>query len=695
VLAQPIAIVTRQHAADLAIAFALLLFALITGERYVTLVQGNGVAPEFYQAEFGPAVLVACGHPYANPNLTHLPALESFLTRRADRFDCGELPAAVVTSPLSGPQATWKYLLLSAAATWRAQGEVTWVGLRWMSAILLGLTALSSYVLLRLLGGRTLAVIGALAVVTSPLHLRYLLHIRDYSKAPFMILIGAGLAVLLMRRLTTRSLAAWSAGLGLLTGVAMGFRNDIIIVIPAFVVAAVYAAAQSDRQRVLRAAAAVGAAAIGLVVAAYPLLGAYGRGGGASMSHVALLGLAPTFDIALGVERSPLYGFGHGYNDSSVALMVADVAYRHQSHHAPIDAYDAAYDKAADAIADGVVETMPADIWVRGLASIAKVFELPASTHEDIEPAPFVTGALGAFHQWRASIVRGRETAILAITVLAILVAAARAPLAGVVMMALVCYFAAYPALQFHERHYFHLNIIPIAAVVYLIASAVDGVRALVRGTASRIDRATVVGTLRGAAVAIAALLALTVAPLLLLRQWQESRVARLIEQYAGAPRQAVTWTTRDTGDGLVAVDITGMPAAQRSDASPRTVQSEYLAFGFDATGCPSDWPLHLRYNPAGSPVFARALQIHATSKVQVLVPVYFFRSEPGIDGQTPHTVFRFEGVAVPSASSGCLKTVERVTDIASSALMIDLVVPEQWRSVRRHEILPGLEPAW
>jgi hypothetical protein len=694
-LAQSIAIVSRQHAADLAIAVALFLSALIVGERYIRSLQVNGVAAEFYQAEFGPAVLVACGRPYTNPNLVHVPALDAFLARRADRFDCGGLPETPVAVPLTGPQATWKYLLLSAAATWRVQGEVTWAGLRWMSAILLGLTAVSSYALLRQIGGRTLAVIGALAVVTSPLHLRYLLHIRDYSKAPFMILLGAGLMALVMRRHQLKPLALWSAAFGLVSGIAIGFRNDLIIVLPAFVMAAVVAACRAERGRGVRAAAALGAAGAAFLIAALPLVGAYSRGGGAGMSHVALLGFAANFDTALGIGRSPLYGFGHRYNDSSVALMVADVAYRHQGHRAPIAAYDAAYDRAADALAGSIVETMPADLWVRGLASIVKVFALPASTHEDTEPAPFVTGALAGVQQWRASVVRGRETAILFATVLAILIAAARAPQAGLLLIALVCYFAAYPALQFHERHYFHLNIIPIAAAVYLAASARTGARALAAGAARRIERGAIINACLRTGVAVTAALVVTALPLLLLREWQEPRVSALVAHYATAPREAVSWTARNTNDNLVALDIAGLPAAQRSEASPRTVQTEYLAIAIDPSGCPSDWPLHLRYNAAGSPVFGRQLRIHAEGATQVFVPVYFFRSEPGLDGYTPHTEFRFEGVAVPATASDCVTTIERVTDIAAMPLMIDLVVPAQWQSVRRYESLATWGTTW
>ena len=60
---------------------------------YVPRFVAAGGKPWFYQEEFGPAVMMACGRGYVNPDPATAPALDSFLQRTRDSFSCSDLGA--------------------------------------------------------------------------------------------------------------------------------------------------------------------------------------------------------------------------------------------------------------------------------------------------------------------------------------------------------------------------------------------------------------------------------------------------------------------------------------------------------------------------------------------------------------------------------------------------------------------------
>lgn len=689
-LAERARILIRRVAPDLIIGLLLFALAVAVGHAYVTTLHEGGLEPEFYQSEFAPAVTSACGRGYLSANLGGLPELEAFLVRRTERFDCSTLPAAIPQGPLTGPQLNWKYLMWSAALTWRLEGGVTWSGLRVLSGVFLGMTVLGAFIAFRMVAARVLATIGALVILTSPLHLRYLPHLRDYVKAPFMIALGVALAVLLTKRMTFRALSIWALAFGAVLGIATGFRNDMLIVVPAFVVAAIIAAARHEQRTMVRAGAALAAAAVGFLVTSAPMLNAYKGGGGASMSHVALLGFAPVFDTVLGIERSPLYGFGHSYNDSSVAVVVSDEAFRVMKHTAPIATYDADYDAAANLLVGSVFRTVPADLWIRGMASMRRVFELPASSPEDTEAPPMLNGRIGAFFTWRADFIRRRETWLLTAVILAFATAAAGSPGPTLALLLFAIYFAAYPAVQFHERHFFHLNVLPVLAIVYLAQAGWNSLRRFWTPPSKEFVPRDPVTLARNIAVVFGGAALALLLPLLVLRQWQSAKIETLIEQHVAAARETVPAQEHALDTGAVALELT-VPAFQRAQDFPRTVQSEFLSIEIGGANCGKrEVTLSLGYNPAGSAVFARDVRIVRPvggGAVRAFVPVYFFRSEPGIDA-LPHTEYRFERLTMSAVDRACVTEVSRIVDASAFPLLFDVTVPPDWRSLTRHQTL-------
>jgi len=197
----------------------------------------------FFQELFGPAVMFAAGHGWKNPDLDELPALHAFLhppmpaahPPAIDRFDVASLPAEVAVLPWDNFQLRQRYLIYAVGVTWRLFG-VSWSALTPLYALMYGVSAALLYGIFRLGAARAIAAALTLLLVFSPIQLDNLVRLRDYSKAPFILAAILLLGYMLRHRLTPRRLAAIALLFGVVTGIGSGFRMDVVMCLPAFVV---------------------------------------------------------------------------------------------------------------------------------------------------------------------------------------------------------------------------------------------------------------------------------------------------------------------------------------------------------------------------------------------------------------------------------------------------------------------------
>ena len=142
-------------------------------------------APTFYQGEFGPAVLEACGKGFGNP-AERIPALSAFLSQQRATFDCSELPPTMeVVSPRAFQRA-FRYMILVVGMYWRTMG-VSWTNLAPIFGAIQALFVGFSYLAFRVVMARMLAVPLSLALAYSPAQLSILPYLRDSAKAPFFM----------------------------------------------------------------------------------------------------------------------------------------------------------------------------------------------------------------------------------------------------------------------------------------------------------------------------------------------------------------------------------------------------------------------------------------------------------------------------------------------------------------------------
>src|SRR5262249_31255883 len=138
----------------------------------------------------------------------------------------------------------------------------------------------------------------------------------------------------------------------------------------------------------------------------------------------------------------------------------------------------------------------------------------------------------------------------------------------------LLLYFGGYPAIQFHERHMFHLDIVAPLALAFLAGRAAQLVR---WGRQGANDRRLVAARCARAGVCAVALPVLVVAPLVPLRAYQRSELRTTLAARLAAPKEPVGFTSRRVDDRRVIYEPAMLPAQRAAESAPGTVTSEYL----------------------------------------------------------------------------------------------------------------------
>src|SRR5215469_2533512 len=324
--------IRRNRTRDAIVSAIFGLVAAIVATSYLATARRASVPFYFYQDAFGPAVMEACGRGLVNPLPAAGSPLARFLALESERFECAELSTDLAQRSLSPYQHAERYLLIASAGIWKITG-ISWPALDLLAALFAASTMAFAYLFFRLVLPVWLSAALTVLWLTSPLHLRSLTALRDYSKAPFFVLTLLMIGTIVLRRTSSSRLAALSALLGAALGIGFGFRLDVGLNLFPFAaaVALFEAGGMVGRFRAKLVALAVCGAAFW--ICARPALGVY-QGG--NVWHVSLLGLMEPFDQRLGVLPS-VYSFGSSYSDDLVDATVASYAARVESGDTGMD----------------------------------------------------------------------------------------------------------------------------------------------------------------------------------------------------------------------------------------------------------------------------------------------------------------------------------------------------------------------
>jgi hypothetical protein len=658
-----------------AVAGALFATAMVVGVLYCRAFERSKALPEPWVKELAAAVAFACGHGFVDPGYAPSPAVAAFLEKQTDSITCADLPGNAPMGPPNFTQALYRYMTLSVGLTWRLFG-ISWTKLAVLLGLLYAVSAVAVYGVFRLATNRASAAAGALIMTVSPIQLRYLPQLRDYAKAPFILTLVFLLGLLVVRPFGRGRLLALATAYGAVMGIGFGFRNDLLINTLPFIVTVALFLPAPIRSHLKTKLAALALCAVSFVVCAWPIVTAYRSG--SNTGHVALLGLMTHFNGPLGVTGS-VYDWGAPYDDGFAIKVVTSFAER--VHLRSVSAMSSAYDRTAVEYLLLIGRHWPADLLIRGYASVLKVIELPFQirAYTTAVPPAVGEGVAGAYAVWVGllSRVSGIGLAVAAFGVLTVASASVRL---AIWLLGTLLYFAGYPAVQFDARHFFFLEFIPWLA----LALTWEGVRGLV--TAARkvptgeMSVSELVGRGRGVlAFGIGAMVALG-APVAVLRAYQEAHVTTLVDSYLAAATEDLTLShTPIDGQRIL------LHADARRPSPEREGQADYLVVDVTRRNCPRLLaPITFRYETAsGYTDLSERVYVpvpHSDAPFRLFLPVY------GSPGQ------HFAGVELMESDEGCIAAVRRVVSLEGTPVLLNLTLPPDWRRMRLYQTLTDWE---
>ena len=629
---------------------------------------GGGV-PTFYQEQFGPGVMLACGRGFANVDEGSVPALRAFLERRTTRLLCSDLESFLPRTPLKPFQRWHMYLIRAVGLIWRFT-SISWDSIDVLSALLFAVTLAAAYVALRFICGRALSLFVVVLWWMSPLHLAMAPHLRDYSKAPFFVLMLVALGVLVYERRASR-LIPLGLVFGAVQGIGFGMRTDVILNVLPFLFVLFAATPGGLRRNIPAKLGSAAATIVMFMVVTVPVFKGYQAEN--NMWHIALLGLLSPFDQGLDMKPAP-YDFGHAYLDGYVEATVG--SYWGRAHpDAPTPTLPGAlYTVATREYYLGLARMFPGDLIARVLASSLRVLSLPSGMGPIRLgiPQPAFSWAVKtrvAFAGWFAN---AGLLAALAVLILFGIEDIRYACVAGLLLFG----WSAYPFLEFEGRHVFPLELIGLgllAAVVPLTWRRVCEIRQ------GRPARDLLIRAARAASVVAVALLLLAVS-LAGARVVQVRQVRQLLSGYLAAPatRLETSGTTIDADRVHLALDVFRGPRAEVKYGA----DSAMVAVRFNGDRCGrSPLQVGLWYDdraPAMGLNFSRRVDVplaQGPAPTVLFVPVYALYRQGRV-------VSRFAAIDVPVLPPGCVEVyrVDNPKSFGSLPLLNATLIPG-WES--------------
>lgn len=435
----------RRHALDVVALLLLTVIAVEVGLR--TLDAWQGPAYTLTNELYVPAAMFASGAGFINPPLDEAPGLREFLYLQPghETFTLEQGAPAYSRTQLDPYQQYHRYLIYAMGIVWRVFG-ITWGAAKLLAVGSHVALVLVAYGILRFAFGAPLAFAGAVTIACASVTTFWIFNIRDYGKAPFL-LACIGIALYLLRRARVpRHYLMAAAAMGVVAGLGLGFRRDLMAALPALlaVLALAPIPASAGAWRV-RAGAAALFALLAMLFAA-PVLLAFSSKGSLAW-HDMLMGMTPPLEQELGL-RPASYARVPVKHDSYVSGLAAGYARRELIGDDPAreQAYKLDLDTEERMLLRRMVTLFPADMWMRGCAAVVRVLQgvgymAPGgpgwwSLHLERFGVVYAVGGLAGIAAWNLRLAVGLGLLLL--------------------------YFGGITSLQYETRHAFHLYIAPV-----------------------------------------------------------------------------------------------------------------------------------------------------------------------------------------------------------------------------------------
>jgi tetratricopeptide (TPR) repeat protein len=634
------------------------------------------------------SAMIAAGKGFVEPvfsgdptNIEQAPELGRFLREEREALPFSAIPPDLETRK---PGYFWVYyhqhMYYTIGWLWRVFG-ISWEAVRALRVLFLCIMAVSMYGIFRFGIGRMWSLGATLALL--PYLMPYSFQVRDFSPGAFILPVMFLLGYLLTQRVRTRRFLGIVLLLGVLTGVGIGFRTNVMLCLaPAALVICTCArpnlGGREKRQWMKKGAERAVALALLLSVFAaigWPVLKAY-RADRIS-AHDFTKGLATVYDDNAGVGRAS-YERVYKNNDAYAGKVWETYAIR----DLPVGAELQSVNDQREVYMRDVFLTFPGDMLTRAYVSILWVLRggMTLPPQQNIDAWKTVAGVITAF--------------------VLMLVAARNLRLAVLTLM-LLMYFCGYLSLQAAVRHGFHLAFVPLWILGFLIDNrryplhrmitnpprVLAGYRAL-RQSPGDVLRPTL--KRMPAFLAIAAVIVFV--PLYAARSVQAAHMQEILQEHENAALEPVAVQPEPLEDWV----IFRRPLVEPPPAGARLpyrdfYEGDYYVVLLDAERLPDR--LFIKYETVrGIDDYSQGVWIppapgNASAHVQYFIPVYE-RAKWWL-GEWSF----FAGIALPEKDAGAFRGLYRVRNVEEFSFIMNMMIPPDAEDFWSHQQVFGHRP--
>ncbi len=632
--------------------------------------------PMFWQIKYGPAAMLALGKGYFNPDINAVPALKDFFTLHTAVLDVRALPAMIPPLPEFDPmQLLYLYTQLAIAAVWSVTG-VSWPALSILFALLYGLTALAAYGLFRLLMRRSLAIAFTLVFCTSALQLAYLQWLRDYGKVPLIFGLVFLLGILVARPWKTRPLLGLATAYGVIAGIGLGCRDDMMVMLPLFPVALLCFAPGPWKSVYKPKLGAIALMFFAFLLSAAPILFFRAQIGACTGDHV-YLGLLDRCTGRLGVGGAP-YHFGGPYSDTLMIHVTQNYAQRVLGWAQAPAWYSLDYDRAGTTLLKDLLNHFPADFATRACAAVWRVLDGFLPTQPNPAPGKLLNPSFAVFFHIHYTLLKALACFGRYQVLAALLVLAARNWRHGLLALMLGLYLLGLSAVQFNLRHHVHWAIVGLLATGYLSEQTLQWI-AQARNGQYLSPRNEWRQWAKGPVAMVIVTLLLIPSSLWILRVSQQGRVEQLLGAYDQLPVRPLQPATKPTGKGLTQLSIPAFAQMETVPPDRQTWPAHTALLALDFEGPLEETPLRIQYTPevAGSDHPGTDLSwtvktpaLRSGEQIRAYIPVYYA------------SYSRFDGIVLPENAATNLRAVQGVDDeSALPPLLVFAMLRPDWKA--------------
>ncbi len=709
----------------------------------------NPLPPRLFQPVvlFYPAVFFAAGHGMGTADINRIPELNAYIYGHADSFDVTKIPEDITISPLNTAlELTHLYALYAAGWFYRIFG-VSVFTLAVYAAFLRAFSAGAIYFVLRLGLSRWGSFAGALVAGASSAMLHMGVTYRDFGRAPFILCLLAVLSALISRSSSLLRLLGLSAVLGLLLGVGVGFRQDLLICIPPVLFTMLFFSPVSVKCPIKARLAAAMITLLVFMIVGWPVLHGTALEGGQATVHPLFHGISPEFEGNLDfghasyeslIATDPaafgaisVYARRTGNRDSMVNKNCSEYRRASGDMTAPLlwDPFlyynGAVYAQFGRLLMKQILLHFPADIVARAWRTVAAFYQMPAEMHRALMDAPADPPA------WLWMLIKGQgklatlmercgflftATALIAVSMFNLHLA--------LYLTGMLAWFAGYPSLWYESRHFFFLVFVPVWSMLACVEWPLRWGYALRDPIQRREWRQTYIqgrGWTTSAARAFSYLIVIIVViilPVLVMRVWQRGQVQNMARHLAAASLKPHP-VTREFQDGQVRFFLaTALPGlADAATLPPGETAWEYAAVTLNTHG--RDIPVTIQYDDNRllfsftQTVTVQGIHDGKEGQVTLFFPVYevdmsyggdlmareILKTYPDVAGlvDDPRPISeqvwwrrgKFQGVTLPAEYESNFVEFSSVGDIDDLPLLFIFQLPEDISQLRTHKTGP------